>query len=298
MSNKPVFFDYSFVTGDPNGIAKCACKRASIVSYKVPRDRIKQIKELEGSCKDDFANPGIYFLLGKPVDRKIPIYVGQAAPRKDGTPFYFRLSEHNTHEKRTKDWWTTALLFMDATRNSQRINETGLKYLENLLYTTMKDNPAIDLRNGNEPPGGSPDESMISVLDDVFEGIRLCAKVLGFSGEVEIAQDADIGGKTLNGHTSWGDAFLLWDGKKKYTLLAGSAIRTSEAAPSLSKGSLQLRQQHADKYLPDGKLKCNIEFSSSSAAADFVVGSPTSGPKFWKDDDGHTLDEIRKQQNV
>lgn len=187
---------------------------------------------------------------------------------------------------------------MDATRNSQRINETGLKYLENLLYTTMKDNSAIDLRNGNEPPGGSPDESMISVLDDVFEGIRLCAKVLGFSGEVEIAQDADIGGKTLNGHTSWGDAFLLWDGKKKYTLLAGSAIRTSEAAPSLSKGSLQLRQQHADKYLPDGKLKCNIEFSSSSAAADFVVGSPTSGPKFWKDDDGHTLDEIRKQQNV
>ena len=67
------------------------------------------------------------------------------------------------------------------------MDETGLKYLENAIYVSAKDNAALDVRNGNEPPGGSPDESALSVLDDIYEGINLCAKVFGFSGEVDDA---------------------------------------------------------------------------------------------------------------
>ena len=134
--NKPKFFKFCFPSGDPTGIARCAYDKVAIVAYRIPRGRIKDVKALEGSAHDDLQNPGIYMLIGKPVNNRIPFYVGQAAPRKCGDPIYNRLSEHDKTEKRTRDWWTTAFVFIDAT-NSRRVDETGLKYLENAIYVSM-----------------------------------------------------------------------------------------------------------------------------------------------------------------
>lgn len=100
---KPKFFKFSFPSGDPKGIARCAYDKAAIVAYRIPRDRIKEIKELEGSSHDDLQNTGIYMLIGKPTANGIPLYVGQAAPRKCGNPIYNRLSEHDRTEKRKRD---------------------------------------------------------------------------------------------------------------------------------------------------------------------------------------------------
>ena len=291
MQKKPKFFKFSFPSGDPKGIARCAYDKAAIVAYRIPRDRIKEIKELEGSSHDDLQNPGIYMLIGKPTANGIPLYVGQAAPRKCGDPIYNRLSEHDRTEKRTRDWWTTAFVFIDAT-NSRRIDETGLKYLENALYVSAKDNHALDLRNGNEPPGGSPDESVMSVLDDIYEGINLCAKVFGFSGEVEISQETTMEGMTFHGRTKSGEANLIWDGREQYTLLAGSMIRTEKEATTLLKGDVKFRRENAGLFMPDGKLKRNLVFKSSSAAAKFVCGFSVAGPAFWKNENGIKLKDI------
>ena len=289
---KPKYFKFSFPSGDPTGIARCAYDKAAIVAYRIPRDRIKDVKVLEGSAHDDLQNPGIYMLIGKPNGNRIPFYVGQAAPRKCGDPIYNRLSEHDRIEKRTRDWWTTAFVFIDAT-NSRRVDETGLKYLENAIYVSAKDNAALDVRNGNEPPGGSPDESALSVLDDIYEGINLCAKVFGFSGEVDVSQDTTITGMSFHGRTKQGEANLIWDGHDQYTLLAGSIIRTEKESETLLKGDVKFRHENAGLFMPDGKLKRNIVFNSPSAAAKFVCGFPVAGPSFWKNENGIKFKDVR-----
>jgi hypothetical protein len=288
---KSKFFKFSFPNGDPKGIAKCAYDKVAIVSYRIPRDRIKDIRTLDGSSYDDLQNPGVYMLIGKPIANKIPFYVGQAAPRRCGNPIYNRLSEHDRTERRTKEWWTTAFVFIDAT-NSRRVDETGLKYLENALYVSAKNNSSLDVRNGNEPPGGSPDESALSVLDDIYEGINLCAKVFGFSGEVEISQETTIEGRSFHGRTTYGEANLIWDGRGQYTLLAGSKIRIERESSTLSRGDVEFRRANAGLFMPDGKLRQNIVFKSSSAAAKFVCGFPVAGPTFWKNENGIKMKEV------
>ena len=44
---KPKYFKFSFPSGDPTGIARCAYDKAAIVAYRIPRGRIKDIKALE-----------------------------------------------------------------------------------------------------------------------------------------------------------------------------------------------------------------------------------------------------------
>lgn len=60
-------------------------------------------------------------------------------------------------------------------------------------------------------------------------------------------------------------------------------------------------QKLRQKLFDAGKVKDlmtteDILFSSSSAAADFILGYSVSGPQTWKAKDGHTLKEIENSQ--
>lgn len=281
------WFKVCYLNGSPDGIVKCAFDRAGVIGFRIPRSSLLDMKKLEGASRHDLENPGVYILVGCSVNGRLPVYVGQAAQRKDVDPFYSRLNEHNKLEKRTREWWTTAYVFMDVARvDSQRINETGLNYLENALHVMLKANDSFDVKNGNEPPCGTPDESYQSVLDNFLDGIVLCSSVLGLRLDPARQEEPVVKGRSFHGSTIWGEANLLWMGEKKYTLLAGSMIRTTPEAKSLCAGSLKARQKHAKSYLPDGKLKENISFTSASAAAEFVAGTPVNGLDFWRNDEG------------
>jgi hypothetical protein len=82
-----------------------------------------------------------------------------------------------------------------------------------------------------------------------------------------------------------------------FVLLSGAVINEKVAAKSLTKGALALR----NKLIESGKVKAletteDILFSSSSAAADFVMGYSVSGPKTWKNAQGKTLKEIEAEK--
>ncbi|WP_416338356.1 DUF4357 domain-containing protein [Limosilactobacillus mucosae] len=67
---------------------------------------------------------------------------------------------------------------------------------------------------------------------------------------------------------------------------------------SLNKRIVDLRE----KWTSEDKVKDFITtedllFSSSSAAADFVLGYSASGPKTWKDKNGKSLKEIETEKN-
>lgn len=78
-----------------------------------------------------------------------------------------------------------------------------------------------------------------------------------------------------------------------FVVLKGAVVNEKTSAKSLSAGMKKLR----DKIFADGKVENmttteDILFSSSSAAAEFVLGYSASGPRTWKAKDGRTLKEI------
>lgn len=53
----------------------------------------------------------------------------------------------------------------------------------------------------------------------------------------------------------------------------------------------------ADEKVKDWVTTENLLFSSSSAAADFVLGYSVSGPRVWKNADGKSLKEIEAEKD-
>lgn len=79
-------------------------------------------------------------------------------------------------------------------------------------------------------------------------------------------------------------------------LISGSSVNEKTAMKSLSAGMVKLRNRYLDSgKVKDWKTTEDILFSSSSAAADFVLGYGVSGPATWKDKSGKTLKEIEAE---
>lgn len=83
-----------------------------------------------------------------------------------------------------------------------------------------------------------------------------------------------------------------------FVLISGSSINEKTSEKSLSAGMVKLRNKHLDSgKVKDWKTIEDIMFSSSSAAADFVLGYSASGPANWKDKSGRTLREIEAEES-
>ena len=78
-----------------------------------------------------------------------------------------------------------------------------------------------------------------------------------------------------------------------FVVLAGSGVNEKGSEKSLSPGAVKLRE----KLFREGKVENlktteDILFSSSSAAADFLLGYSVSGPRTWKNNQGVSLKEL------
>lgn len=82
-----------------------------------------------------------------------------------------------------------------------------------------------------------------------------------------------------------------------FFVFEGAIVNEKTSVKSLSAVMQKMRQQIFDS----GKVRNlttteDILFSSSSAAADFILGYSVSGPQTWKAKDGRTLKEIENSQ--
>lgn len=78
-----------------------------------------------------------------------------------------------------------------------------------------------------------------------------------------------------------------------FVVFKGSVVNSKTSAKSLGSSMTKMRE----KLFAEGKVENlitteDILFSSSSAAADFVVGYSVSGPRTWKTKEGKSLKEI------
>ncbi len=82
-------------------------------------------------------------------------------------------------------------------------------------------------------------------------------------------------------------------------VLRGARVNEKPSEKSLSPGMARMR----DAIFAEGKVKDlqtaeDLLFSSSSAAAVFVLGYSASGPQTWKTKDGQTMKELEEQDTA
>ena len=101
---------------NPTGIIECSVDDWFGISYKIPRNKLK-----EASGLDYINNTGVYILFGDDENTAEKIaYIGEAED------IYSRLYQHN----KNKDFWNECVVFVSKDNS---LNKAHIKYIEHEL---------------------------------------------------------------------------------------------------------------------------------------------------------------------
>jgi len=267
-----------------DGRLKCTIKGRSGIIFRIPRKDLDVSKSREELNRD-----GVYFLLGE-EDGREKIYVGQAAGRKNGKGILERLSEHD----RKKIFWSEAIVF---TTSDNSFGPTELNWLENKFCNMAIEAARYEVVNGNEPPPGNVSEEKESELKEQVEFAKLILGAIGykiFEPPKKILPPVESGEKIfyLSRKIKALDRTINAQMKRTptgYKVLAGSDVSPLESG-NISSKPKDFRR--SEKVVND-KLIEDLEFNSSSTAAEFVLGTNANGKTSWKTKDGVQLKDLQ-----
>ena len=249
-------------------------------ALKIPRIEV-------ASCnRDDIAQAGVYFLFCKEDDGSDSVYIGEAENVKE------RLVQHlrDYQAEKEKFHWNTAVIFV-----GRDLNKALIRYLENRFVELARSCKRYLVLTKNTYRNTVMKESQIAVMEEFVDNVKVLINALGYkvldpllqAGSSVVAEEEmlyiTVGNASAQGMVT----------PEGFVVLKGTAINEKTSAKSLNAGMKKLR----DRIFAEGKVDNlvtteDILFSSSSAAADFVLGYSASGPRTWKTKDGRTLKEI------
>lgn len=250
-------------------------------ALKIPRIEV-------ASCsRDDITQAGVYFLFCKEDDGSDSVYIGEAENVKE------RLVQHlrDYQSEKEKYYWNTAVIF-----TGRDLNKALIRYLENRFVEIARSCKRYTVLTKNTYRNTVMKESQIAVMEEFVDNVKTLINALGYKvlepvlqvDSVAATADDELlyiatGGATATGRVT----------SEGFVVLKGAMVNEKVSVKSLSAGMVKLRE----KYLKEGKVENlvtteDLLFSSSSAAADFVLGYSVSGPRTWKTKDGRSLKEI------
>ena len=256
-------------------------------ALKIPRIEV-------ASCsRDDITQAGVYFLFCKEDDDSDSVYIGEAENVKE------RLVQHlrDYQSEKEKYYWNTAVIFI-----GRDLNKALIRYLENRFVEIARSCKRYTILTKNTYRNTVMKESQIAVMEEFVDNVKILINALGYkvlepllqiSTDVTTADDEEL---FINIGSASATGMVTSEG---FVVLKGAVVNERTSAKSLSAGMKKLR----DKIFADGRVENmttteDILFSSSSAAADFVLGYSVSGPRTWKTKDGRTLKEIEDSATV
>lgn len=265
--------------GTPTGIVQCNLDEWIGISYKIPRNRLNEAKELKG-----IDNTGVYILLGADEETgEDRAYIGEAEN------IYKRLIQHN----KTKDFWNDCLVFVSQNNS---LNKAHIKFIENKLYNKAKEVERFIIENDTKPTKSSLDGADEIRAVKFYEKIVLLTAVYGYHifdkiltvqevKEEEIYYINSIGLKATGTQTEEG--FIVFKGSQ-------SSEEFKKASTQLLRNKWnELRNQ---KIVDNGIFLKDIIFSSPSTAAAMILGRNANGLREWKNKDGKSLKEIMNNE--
>lgn len=250
-------------------------------ALKIPRIEV-------ASCsRDDIMQAGVYFLFCKEDDGSDSVYIGEAENVKE------RLMQHlrDYQSEKEKYYWNTAVIFI-----GRDLNKALIRYLENRFVEIARSCKRYIVLTKNTYHNTVMKESQIAVMEEFVDNVKTLINALGYKVLEPVLQvnsaaataDDELfyiatGGATATGRVT----------SEGFVVLKGATVNEKVSVKSLSAGMVKMRE----KYLKEGKVENlvtteDLLFSSSSAAADFVLGYSVSGPRTWKTTDGRSLKEI------
>lgn len=250
-------------------------------ALKIPRI------EVSSCSRDDITQAGVYFLFCKEDDGSDSVYIGEAENVKE------RLVQHlrDYQSEKEKYYWNTAVIFI-----GRDLNKALIRYLENRFVEIARSCKRYTVLTKNTYRNTVMKESQIAVMEEFVDNVKTLINALGYKvlepvllvDSVAATADDELlfiatGGATATGRVT----------AEGFVVLKGATVNEKVSVKSLSAGMVKLRE----KYLKEGKVENlvtteDLLFSSSSAAADFVLGYSVSGPRTWKTKDGRSLKEI------
>lgn len=250
-------------------------------AIKIPRI------EVAACSRDDISQAGVYFLFCKEDDGSDSVYIGEAENVKE------RLVQHlrDYQSEKEKYYWNTAVIFI-----GRDLNKALIRYLENRFVEIARNCKRYIVLTKNTYRNTVMKESQVAVMEEFVDNVKILINALGYkvlepllqaSNDETISDEEEL---FINiGNTS-AMGMVTTEG---FVVLKGSVVNEKTSAKSLTGGMKRLRE----KIFAEGKVENlvtteDILFSSSSAAADFVLGYSASGPRTWKTKDGRTLKEI------
>lgn len=256
--------------------------------YSIPRTELNS-EELRG--RPELNHPAVYFLVGtNPETDKPRIYIGQTAPRQNGVAFA-RAAEHS--RSADKDFFNR-IIYVVVVDDSW--GATEITFLENAFHQRAIKADRYEVANGNTPSAGSVSEETQAELDEFIENTNLIISALGVSAFQPKATSSKARTPTNTAAASVRpsddeepifELTVLSQGVQGlgqrttsgFLVLEGSTLRP-ELRPSAPRGVHATRERYADQ-IQDNTLTSDLEFTSPSAAAAFLVGGAANGRTMW-----------------
>lgn len=279
MQNRPQTIQIFLPTGSPTGVKEAELTNRLLKAIYFPRTALD-----EAAKRKIVKHTGVYFLFGQDENGADKVYIGE------GEDCWDRIKSHH----RNKDFWTEGIII--ATKGDV-YTKTEAKFLEHICLKTAKESGryVTDNETGSKKP--SIPETRMYDLEDNFETIKILVGALGFqlfkNEEKEVVKKEYFYCKGKDANAT---GILTEEG---IWVLADSIANLKETKTA-GNWVIGMRQKLIDK----GDLVKNenvlrftkkVLFKSPSAAAATVLGRRANGWKEWKDKNGKTLDELKRQ---
>ena len=174
------------------------------------------------------------------------------------------------------------------------LNKAHIRYLENRFFELAKECKRYHILTKNTYKNTVLKESQIAVMEEFIAHVRVLINALGYKVFEPVLQHKKAEDEKdvlyINTGSVKAKGLVTTEG---FVVLAGSGVNEKVSEKSLSPGAVKLRE----KLFREGKVENlktteDILFSSSSAAADFLLGYSVSGPRIWKNKQGVSLKEL------
>lgn len=254
-------------------------------AIKIPRIEVS-------SCnRDNITQAGVYFLFCKEDDGSDSVYIGEAENVKD------RLVQHlrDYQSEKEKYYWSTAVVFI-----GRDLNKALIRYLENRFVEIARASKRYLVLTKNTYRNTVMKESQIAVMEEFVDNVKILINALGYKVLEPFAQ-VDPSNDTVDDKLLYiTSGSVNATGKvtaEGFVVFAGATLNEKMSVRSLSAGMQKQRQKLFDPSKVNNLVTTeDILFSSSSAAADFILGYSVSGPRTWKTKGGRTLKELEDKQ--
>lgn len=267
--------------GTPTSIKIAEVTTRIVQLILFPRNKLKEIGQ-----REEIKNVGVYFLFGKSdADGKAQVYIGEAEN------CFERLKQHNRDAN--KDFWNVAVIAVSKTGS---FTKSHIKYLESHCYKEALNIGRYKIENGNIPTQSSLPEPMIADLVDNFETMKTLLSALGFPVFEKVVSNETKEILYCKGKDATAQGEYTNEG---FVVLKNSIcnlIEAKSAGPWIQNMRKELIEDGTLIFEGDVlKFTVNHIFNSPSAAAGTVLARRANGWTEWKDNEGNTLDSIKRQ---